>query len=315
VVYARHGGPEVLELCEVPVPIPRENEVLVRVRATAVNPVDWKLRQGRFRPALRVSLPMIPGCDVAGEVVEAGAEVSRFRPGEAVFAALPPTRGGAAAEQVAVPERWCARKPSNLSFEEAAALPLVALAALQGLRDHGRLERGERLLIHGAAGGVGTTAIQVARALGARVTAAARGPRQDLLRGLGAAAVLDARREDFARAREVWDVIFDVAGTRSFRECLGVLSQGGRFVTTHPRPASVAAVVGSWLLALLGYRRRAEVLMVRPRGTDLTYLAGLAEQGKLRPVVDSVVPLASLAAAHQRSETGGVGGKLVVRVE
>lgn len=312
--YDRHGSAGVLRVRELPRPEPRDHELLLRVRAASVNPVDWKLRAGRLRPLVRVSFPMVPGCDVAGEVIEAGAQVSRFAPGEEVFAMLSPRTGGGSAQYVAVAERSTARKPSNLSWTEAAAVPLAALTALQALRNKGALDAGQRLLVNGASGGVGHFAVQLGKVLGARVTAVASTARQELLAELGADATVDYTREDFLDRGERWNVILDVAANRSFRQCRRALTSRGRYVSLLPRPGTYLSGLLTHLLGLLGYGRRAKTVMVRPRGTDLTYLAGLIEQGKLRPVVQEVFPLARIAAAHQESETGHAGGKVVVSI-
>ncbi len=312
--YVRYGGPEVLEVRDVPRPVPRDHEVLVRVRAASVNPVDWKVRAGRLRPVVRASFPMIPGCDVAGEVVEAGAQVSRFTPGEEVFAMLSPRTGGATAQYAAVAERSTARKPSNLSWAEAAAVPLAALTALQGLRNRGGLDRGDRLLVHGASGGVGHFAVQLGKILGGHVTAVAGTGRQDFLRELGADQSVDYTHEDFLDRGERWDVILDVVANRSFRQCRGALTHRGRYVRLLPGPSALLSGLATHVLGLAGYGRRSKTVMVRARGTDLTYLAGLIEQGKLRPVLQEVFPLDDVRAAHEASETGHARGKVVVEI-
>lgn len=312
--YARYGDPRVLEVGDVPRPVPRDHEVLVRVRAASVNPVDWKIRAGRLRPVIRASFPRIPGCDVAGEVVEAGAQVSRFTPGEEVFAMLSPRTGGATAEFAAVAERSTARKPSNLSWAEAAAVPLAALTALQGLRDQGDLEGGDRVLVHGASGGVGHFAVQLGKVLGGHVTAVAGSGRQDFLRELGADETVDYTREDFLDRGERWDVILDVVANRSFRRCRDALTSRGRYVRLLPSPSAVVSGLATHVLGWIGYGRRSKTVMVRARGTDLTYLAGLIEQGKLKPVVREVFGLDDVRAAHEASETGHARGKVVVEL-
>lgn len=312
--YGRYGSAEVLSVRELPRPAPRDHELLVRVRAASVNPVDWKIRAGRLRPVVRVSFPAVPGCDLAGEVVEAGAQVSRFTPGEEVFAMLSPRVGGASAELAAVAERSTARKPTNLSWAAAAAVPLAALTALQGLRDRGGLDAGQRVLVNGGSGGVGHFAVQLAKILGAHVTAVASTDHQDLLYELGADEAVDYTREDFLDRGERWNVILDVVSSRSFRECRRALTPQGRYVRLLPSPGGVLSGLLTHLLGLLGYGRRAKTVMVRPRGTDLTYLAGLIEQGKLRPVVQEVFPLEQIRAAHEASETGHTAGKVVVTI-
>ena len=308
-VAEEFGGIDRVVVRDVPKPAPGPGEVLVRVRAASMNPLDCKLREGKFRLVFRVRPPFVLGFDVAGEVEGVGPGVTRLRPGDAVFGELP--RPGAHAEYVVAGEDHLLPKPGRLSFEEAAAIPAAAMSALQALRDEARLRAGQHLLVNGAGGGIGTFAVQIAKAWGARVTAVASAGKQELLRELGTDECLDYAGGDFARRDAAFDVILDVVPNRSFPECRRALAPGGTYVTTLPGP-------GPYLwraltaLPLFG-GRRCRALMLRPKRSDLEELARLAEAGSLRPVVGEVFPLDAIREAHARMESGHARGKIVVR--
>ena len=303
------GGVDRIVVREVEKPSPGPGEVLVRVRAASMNPLDCKLREGHLRLIWRLKPPFVLGVDVAGEVEAVGPGVDRLRPGDPVFGEL--AQPGAHAEYAVAREDLLLLKPGRLSFEEAAAIPAAAMSALQALRDEARLRAGQRLLVNGAGGGIGTFAVQIAKAWGARVTAVASARNQDLLRDLGADESLDYARDDFARRAAAFDVILDVVPNRSFPECRRALAPGGTYVTTLPGP-------GPYLwraltaLPLFG-GRRCRALMLRPKRSDLEELARLAEAGSLRPVVGEVFPLDAIREAHARMESGHARGKIVVR--
>ena len=303
------GGIDRIVVRDLPKPTPRPGEVLVRVKAAAMNPLDCKLREGTFRLIFRVKPPFVLGFDLAGEVEAVGSGVTRLRPGDAVFGTM--SRPGAHAEHAVAGEELLLPKPSRLSFEEAAALPAAALSALQALRDYARLREGQRVLLNGAGGGIGTFAIQIARAAGARVTAVASARNQDLLRELGADECLDYAKEDFARRAAAFDAILDLVPNRSFPECRRALAPGGTYVTTLPGPGPFfwRALTA---LPLFG-GRRCRMLMLAPRRSDLEELARLVEDGKLRPVVGEVFPLDAIREAHVRMQSGHARGKIVVR--
>ena len=308
-VAEEFGGIDRVVVRDVPKPAPGPGEVLVRVRAASMNPLDCKLREGKFRLVFRVRPPFVLGFDVAGEVEGVGPGVTRLRPGDAVFGELP--RPGAHAEYVVAGEDHLLPKPGRLSFEEAAAIPAAAMSALQALRDEARLRAGQHLLVNGAGGGIGTFAVQIAKAWGARVTAVASARNQDLLREIGADESLDYAKDDFARREAVFDAILDVVPNRSFPECRRALAPGGTYVTTLPGPGPFL-----WraltALPLFG-GRRCRALMLRPKRSDLEELARLAEAGSLRPVVGEVFPLDAIREAHARMESGHARGKIVVR--
>jgi NADPH:quinone reductase-like Zn-dependent oxidoreductase len=303
------GGADRVVVREIPKPAPGPGEVLVRVRAASMNPLDCKLREGRFRLIWRLKPPFVLGFDVAGEVEAVGSGVTRLRPGDAVFGEL--ARPGAHAEHAVAGEDLLLPKPGRLSFEEAAAIPAAAMSALQSLRDEARLRSGQHVLVNGAGGGIGTFAVQIAKAWGARVTAVASARNQDLLRDLGADEVLDYARDDFARREAAFDVVLDVVPNRSFPECRRALAPGGAYVTTLPGPGPFL-----WraltALPLFG-GRRCRALMLRPKRSDLEELARLAGAGKLRPIVGDVFPLDAIREAHLRMQSGHARGKIVVR--
>ena len=303
------GGIDRIVVRDLPKPAPGPGEVLVRVKAAAMNPLDCKLREGTFRLIFRVKPPFVLGFDLAGEVEAVGSGVTRLRPGDAVFGTM--SRPGAHAEHAVAGEELLLPKPARLSFEEAAALPAAALSALQLLRDYARLREGQRVLLNGAGGGIGTFAIQIARAWGARVTAVASARNQELLRELGADECLDYAKEDFARREAAFDAILDLVPNRSFPECRRALAPGGTYVTTLPGPGPFfwRALTA---LPLFG-GRRCRMLMLAPRRSDLEELARLVEDGKLRPVVGEVFPLDAIREAHVRMQSGHARGKIVVR--
>jgi NADPH:quinone reductase-like Zn-dependent oxidoreductase len=341
-VLTGYGGVERLELREVSRPEPGSGQLLIRVRAAGVNPIDWKIRQGRLRLLLPARFPLVLGFDVAGEVAAIGPEVAAFEPGDAVYAMLDGRHGGGYAEYAVTGQATAAAKPEELSWEEAAAVPLAALTALQALRDLAGVQRGERVAVLGAAGGVGHFAVQLAAALGARVTAVAGPGHQDFVRRLGAERAVDYTREDFSALEhsgddgaagdaadrrtaggpgdpgadsEDFEVVFDAAGAYGFDACEPALAPGGIYVTTRPGPAIFIAKLRAALSRLVdrANARRAAVLHTRPRGNDLEALADLIAAGRLRPAIDRVYRLDEVRQAHAASQAGHPMGKIVLR--
>jgi NADPH:quinone reductase-like Zn-dependent oxidoreductase len=310
--YRGYGTPDQLKLAEVPAPRPAPLQLLVRVAATSVNPVDWKLHTGQYRLLMPIRFPSIPGFDIAGEVVEVGSQVTRFGVGDRIFAMLNTrrVRGGAAAEYAIVDESAAARAPANLPAQEAAAIPLAGLAALQGLRDLGEIAAGQHVLIVGASGGVGHFAVQIAKHYGAAVTAVASDRRAEMLRALGADRVIDYGQHSNWSGQLPYDLVFDMIARRPVQNYFPWMTSRGVYVSTLPSLGRVAAMI---LLPLLS-RRRVRILGVHARGADLDQLRALCEAGHLRPVIDRVFPLAELAAAHAHSQQGHVAGKIVVTV-
>ncbi|GAB4585175.1 NADP-dependent oxidoreductase [Nocardia sp. IFM 10818] len=302
------GGPEVLHEVRRPVPRPGPSEILVRVRATALNPTDWKHRSipGLFLP----EPPFVLGWDVSGEVVATGVGVTLFRPGDEVFGMLPyPYGHGAAAEYVTGPARAFARKPADLDHAHAAAIPLAALTAWQALVDAADVGAGQRVLIHAAAGGVGHFAVQIAKARGAHVIGTASAANHDFLRHLGADEVIDYRAVDFAEAVSDVDVVLDPIDEANAIRSLPTLRPGGVLVTLRPMG------VDNLLAAAERLGRRALPLLVEADHAGMAALAELAESGALSPALAGVFPLAEAAKAHAIGDTGRTVGKLVLTVD
>lgn len=300
------GGPDVLELAEVPRPVPGPTEVLVRVTAAGVNPVDWKTRT---RGGFLGQPPFTVGWDVAGVVGALGRGVTRFATGERVFG-MPrfPYEAAAYAEYVTSPSRQLARTPESLSDVEAAALPLAGLTAWQALVETAHVQPGQRVLVLAAAGGVGHLAVQIAKARGAYVIGTARSTKHPFLKELGADETIDYTSEDVAeRVRDV-DVVLDLVGGESSRPALSTLRDGGIFIAVPS-----ASDIGQ-LLELAGDRVRVTGILVEPDRTGLEALAGLVDSGALRVHVSHTFPLEQAARAHELGETGRTQGKLVLTV-
>ncbi|TYB63333.1 NAD(P)-dependent alcohol dehydrogenase [Nonomuraea sp. PA05] len=325
-VLSSYGSPDALELKHLDKPVPGPGEVLVRVRAASVQPADWHLMRGepfisRLMPGplgLRRPRITILGADVAGEVEAVGPGVTGFGPGDEVFAMA--AGGGGFAEYVCVPETELAPKPAKLSFEEAAAVPLAACTALLALRDQGGVRPGSRVLVNGASGGVGTFAVQIAKAYGAHVTGVCSTRNLDLVRSLGADEVFDRTKEDFTRSGQVYDVLLYVAGNRSFAQCRRVMTRKGVCVLiggAASRWLQPAGHVFGTLAASAFVSQKAvltDVLSAKGNRRNLEELSGLVEDGKLMPVMDRVYDFAELRAAVRYQEEGHAPGKVVVRV-
>jgi NADPH:quinone reductase-like Zn-dependent oxidoreductase len=296
------GGPDVLRVEDLPMPEPGPGEVLIRVRASSVNPVDYKIRNGGYLPPDQ--LPLTLGRDVAGVVDRAGPGVEGVSAGSAVYAMLGRDKGGYA-EFVAARAQDCAPMPARLDFVQAAAVPLAALTAWQGLFDHGRLQGGQRVLIHGAAGGVGHFAVQFCRARGCPVAVTASAADRDFLRALGADEVIDYHRERFEDRAGKVDLVFDLVGGETQDRSFAVLKPGGALISTlkAPDPARAAEA-----------QVRGEHYMAEPNGEELGEIGRLIDLGLVMPQVARVFPLEQAAQAERELETQHVRGKIVLEV-
>jgi NADPH:quinone reductase-like Zn-dependent oxidoreductase len=306
-----YGGPEVMGLAALPDPEPGPGEVVVDVHAASVNPLDWMLRNGYFRPRSRKDFPRVFGADFAGTVKSIGEGVAGLRPGVAVYGDASPLSGGqgAHAERLVVAANRVHRMPLGLTFEQAAALPTAALTVLDGLWRCGSVQ-GKRFLINGACSGVGHFALQVASARGARVTAVCSAAHADGARALGAAEFIDQDHEDFTRSSRKYDIVFDAQGSADFEEAARVISRGGHFVTTLPvRPVGLGAL----LRRLLGGPK---IIVAVPRGRaeDYAELARLVATGRVKPVLASIFPLERAQEAFAVQEAGRSVGKVIIRV-
>jgi NADPH:quinone reductase-like Zn-dependent oxidoreductase len=307
--YDRYGRADVIAIRERPVPTPGSGEVLVRVRAAALNPKDVLTRAGKFGLFAGRSFPKRMAYDFAGEAVALGDGVRDIAIGAPVFGMIQPWSAGACGQYVVVPATQMAPKPEALSFEEAAALPLAALTALQSLRDHGRLARGQRLFVNGASGGVGVYAVQLAKAFGAHVVAATSARNADFVRGLGADETLDYAVADLERLATPVDVYFDAFGNRSFGRVRASLTDRGTYVTTVPSGGAVFSHLATHFAS-----QRGRLVVVRSNRADLELLASLFGEGRLRPVIEATYALDDVADAHRALESRRTRGKLVVRI-
>lgn len=311
IYFNEYGPADVLRYGEQPTPTPKPTQVLVRVRASSVNPIDWKVRRGDIKLLTGFGFPMIPGRDVAGEVAAVGSQVVRFAVGDRVYGMADGGTGGANAEYALLAEPAAAFIPEKLSFEEAGSVPLAALTALQALRDHGQLLSGDRVLINGASGGVGAFAVQLAKALGAgQVTGTASADNLELVRSLGADHALDYEKHDFTKDLSRYDLIFDAAGKSSFVGSQAALRRNGRYVSTDPQPLTVVA----GKMAALLTTKSSHVLLADPSGPDLALISAWLQAGTLRATVDKTFPLSETAAAHRYNEEGSSSGKVVLTV-
>jgi NADPH:quinone reductase-like Zn-dependent oxidoreductase len=316
-VYHQYGSPDVLRLEEVEKPEAGEGQVLVRVRAASVNPVDWYSLAGLLigRPSTGLLKPKNPrlGTDYAGVVEAVGPNVTQFRVGDEVFGG----RSGAFAEYVSArEERAIVLKPANLTFEQAAAVPIAALTALQGLRDHGQIKPGQQVLINGAAGGVGTYAVQLAKCLGAEVTGVCSPRNVDLVRSLGADRVVDYTSEDFTHGGRRYDLLLDIAGSRSWAECRRVLKPEARFVIVggpknNPWIGPLAHVI-KLRLGALGASQTVKFFITNLNKADLTTMQELLGAGQVTSVIDRQYPLSELPEAMRYLGTGHARAKIVV---
>ncbi len=319
-VRYRYCRPDGIELREIDKPVPADEEVLVRVHAASVNLGDWYAVTGRpwiGRTAMGLRKPKegMLATDYAGTVEAVGKSVTQFRPGDEVFGG----RTGALAEYISGREdRAMVSKPANVTFEEAAAVPVAAITALQGLRDKGQLKPGQKVLINGASGGVGTFAVQIAKTLGAEVTAVCGPAGVDIARSLGADHVVDYTQEDFTRSDERYDVLLDIAGTRSWSECKRVLTAEARFVAVGgPRRNRLLGPLGHVVrvrLRALGGKRKVVFFIAKLTKEDMLVLRELLEAGKLTPVIDRRYELSEIADAFRHMGEGHPRGKIVVAV-
>lgn len=322
-VLRSYGSPDQLDLTDLDEPVPADDEVLVRVLATSINPYDWHGMRGqpyvaRLMPGglgLRGPKLRILGCDMTGQVEAVGQNVTGFSPGDQVYALLPQ---GGFAEYVSVQPSLLAPKPKNLSYEQTAAVPMAAITALLGLRDQGRVEPGQKVLVTGASGGVGTFAVQLARALGADVTAVCSGPNAALVRSLGAAEVIDYTAQDFTRQGQRYDLLLDIVGAHRAQASVRALKPDGTFVAVGGPPGRwlqpAARIFAALALGPLVSQRMVLTDTVRSAGYKhhLATLTELIEDGKVTPVIDRTYPFADIPAAIRYQEQGHARGKVVI---
>jgi 2-desacetyl-2-hydroxyethyl bacteriochlorophyllide A dehydrogenase len=303
VVAHEYGAPEVLKLEEITRPEPKEDELLVRVIASGVNPADPLTLSGKFAKEWGTHLPLIPGYEIAGIVEKTGATVTSLKAGDAVYGY--PTFGGGWAEYVAVKEWEVAPKPKSLNFAEAAAVPMGALTAWQALVDAAQLHEGQTILIHGGSGGVGSFAIQIAKARGGRVIATASTANQDLLKQLGADVAIDYTKQKFEEIAKDVDYVLDPVGKDMLARSYGAVKKGGVILALVARPDPEE---------LKKHGIRAIGIWAKPSAKDLSEIAQLIDAGKIKPIVTQIRPLTEAVAAEQQAETHHTRGKVVLRI-
>jgi NADPH:quinone reductase-like Zn-dependent oxidoreductase len=325
IVYSSYGSPDVLRCEEIEKPVPGDKEVIIRVRAASVNPLDWKLMSGGpfiVRMLLGLGKPKVkrPGVDVAGKVEAIGKQVTQFKEGDEVFG----TCRGAFAEyatSASVPglKSVLVKKPDNVTFEQAASAPVAALTALQGLRDKGRIQPGQSVLINGAAGGVGTFAVQIAKVFGAQVTGVCSTRNVDMVRSIGADRVIDYTQEDVTKSGQRYDLLLDCVGNHSLSACRRILNREGRLVMVGaPKDISLTGILASVFGALVlspFLRQKMSFLIAKVNQEDLTVLSNLMATGKIKPVIDRRYRLSEAADAFRYMEEGHARGKVLITLE
>jgi NADPH:quinone reductase-like Zn-dependent oxidoreductase len=317
IVYYNYGSPDVLKFEEIEKPTPGDDELLIKVRAASLNALDWRLMRGKplfVRPmmgGLRKPKITRPGVDLAGQVEAAGRNVTQFKPGDEVFG----TCQGAFAEYACATEDKLALKPADMSFEDAAALPIAASTALQGLRDRGRIQPGHKVLVDGASGGVGTFAVQIAKWFGAEVTAVCSTRNVDMARSIGADQVIDYTREDFTQSGQRYDLIMAANAYHSIFDYRHALSQHGTYVIAGGGWSQILqAVLLGPLLSLIG-RKKMCMFMANINQKDLVHLSDLLKTGKVVPIIDRRYPLSKVAEAIRYLEEGHARGKVVITLQ
>jgi NADPH:quinone reductase-like Zn-dependent oxidoreductase len=317
IAYHEYGSADVLKCEEVEKPIPKDDEVLIKVRAASVNPLDWRFMKGKPR-ILRLFFGLRkprfgrPGVDMAGEVEAVGSHVTQFKPGDEVFGAS----RGAFAEYACTASSKLVMKPTNVTFEQAASVNVAGLTALQGLRDKGKIQRRSKVLINGAAGGVGTFAVQIAKSFGADVTGVCSTRNIDMVRSIGADEVIDYTQQNFTTSDQRYDLILDCVGNHSFSACRRILNPDGRFVMVGaPHDPSVMGLLAQMIKALLlsvFVSQKAVMFIAKSSQDDLTLLGELIATGKLEPVIDRRYSLREAPDAVRYLEEGHARGKVVI---
>ena len=317
-IRSRYGPPDVVQIGDIEKPVPKDNEILIKVRAAAMNPLDLFHLRGapvlRAIPGMRKPKREVLGCDIAGQVEAVGKQTKQFQPGDEVFG-VTGFEGGGFAEYVCTTEDKVALKSTNCSFEQAAAIPIAGLTALQGLRDYGRIQVGQKVLVYGASGGVGTFAIQLAKLFGAEVTGVCSTGKMEATRSLGADHVIDYTREDFTKSGQLYDLILGANAYDSLFHCRRALKPGGTYVVVGGSvPKIVQAAMFASLLSKFG-SKKARFFIAKINQKDLIFLKELAEGGKVVPIMDRTYPLRDVVEALQYLDQKHAKGKVVLTVE
>ncbi len=310
VIYDRYGGPEVLKVIEADKPKISENKLLVRVKASSVNPIDYKVRRGDMKILSGKKFPKFAGSDFAGIIEEAGGSVGEFKKGDEVYGFVSALKGGAFSDYLIVDAAKIALKPEKFSYEQSASMPTAALTALQALNYLGNVVEGSSVLINGATGGVGSFGVQIAKVLGAHVTGTCSKKNVNVCKKLGSAEVFDYSLEDMNNSGKKFDVFFDAAGRSTFWKSKKFLKRGGVYITTIPGPG----VFLSRLLNFIPFKKKAKFILVRSSSIDLTLLAGFVMTDMVKPLIGNSFKLEDIEAAHKKAENGNFTGKIVIKI-
>jgi NADPH:quinone reductase-like Zn-dependent oxidoreductase len=328
-VFKRYGRADQIVFADIPQPTPGPDEILVQVHAVGLNPIDYMIPKGTFKPILRFHLPATLGSDLAGVVVEVGSRVTRFKPGDAIFASIFDLNGGALAEFAVVPENAAALKPENLDFVQAASIPMVGLTSWQALKERARLKPGQKLFIPAGSGGIGTFAIQLAKYFGAKVGTTTSTGNVDLVRSLGADEVIDYKKQEFEEVLRDYDAVLGTVRGDALEKALRILKPGSTVVSLIGPPDAAFALarrMNSFMVFVFGLLSRKMIRNARKRGAEYSFLFGhpdgqqlaeigeLLKTGRIRPVIDKVFPFDQAKDGLAYLEKGRAKGKVVVKV-
>jgi len=310
VIFNKYGGPDVLELTDIDIPELPEDKILIKVFASSVNPIDYKIRKGDMKIFTGKKFPKYAGSDFAGVIEEAEVKVDGYQKGDKVYGFLSAIKGGAYSEFLIADPAKISLMPEKFNFEEAASIPLAALTALQALNYKGNISEGSKVLINGATGGVGSFGIQIAKAMGAEVTGICSEKNIELCKKLGADKVYDYSSDELKRSGDKFDLFFDAAAKLSFSKSKKYLNSGGVYITTVPGPG----VMLRRLFNIIPFTKKAKMILVKPSGVDLTILTGFAMTGEFHPIVENIFDLDKISDAHKLAESGKFRGKIVVKI-
>ncbi|MFD5260567.1 NADP-dependent oxidoreductase [Bacillus wiedmannii] len=323
-------GKAPMRMVEVPTPEINEYEVLAEIHAASINPIDFKIRDGKVKMLLKYEMPLILGNDFSGVIVKVGSKVTRFKVGDEIYARPRKNKIGTFAEYIAIHEDDIALKPKNLSFEEAASIPLVGLTSYQALHDIMHLQKGQKILIHAGSGGVGTFAIQLAKIMGATVTTTASEAGSDLVKSLGADEIINYKTEKFEEILKDYDAVFDTIGGTTLEKSFNIIKSGGNIVSVSGMPnarfgkefgsgffKTLLFSLASKKLTALEKKHNAQYsfLFMKPSGDQLRTIANYIEAGKIKPVIDRVFPFEDTQKAMEYSEAGRAKGKIIVKIK
>lgn len=306
IIIHKYGGADVLEHADIAAPSLTPGHVIVRVEAAAINPIDWKIRKGEMKMMIRAPFPITLGGEYAGVVTEVASDVKRVKVGDLVWG-VHPGEIGAYAEFISAPESAVGVRSAKLGAKEGASVLVGAMTALQSLRDKGELKAGQTVLVNGASGAVGISAVQIAAAMGAKVTAVCSEAKFDLVRGAGASECIDYKKDDFAKLGRKWNVIFDAAATRHFSNCHDALEAHGHYITTISSGGDMVSPVLNPVRS-----QKSHFILMKTSGADIDHIRDLVDQGKLKPFVGPTFPLAQAAEAQSLAEAGKATGKVIL---